>query len=284
MPYVIRKLPRKNLFKVYTVEIDENNRKTYKPHSKEGLRREMAEKQLIALNISKKEKKEKKEKENCNCNYSCCQDDSTQNGGGVIQFLPVIKYGTRFLTRNSPTTSFKKFLQQKGEMTIKNIYVGRIPIEKNLRRLIDVLSLGRSYLLRKELNYDDFFHNFLLFEMENVEAYIIEKNQVVAYSIPTQKQKDNLLYQFPANQNNTLNKIFENAQKGTKNFWLYNASDNNCQIFVANLLQKNGYSISGKNEIYPQQSQKIINTLPYPLRSIPEVITNIAAIGTRILD
>lgn len=44
MPYRIRKLPGKDLYKVYG--------KDGKPHSKEGLTREMAEKQLTALNIA----------------------------------------------------------------------------------------------------------------------------------------------------------------------------------------------------------------------------------------
>ena len=44
MPYHIRKLPGKDLYKVYG--------KDGKPHSKEGLSHEMAKKQLTALNIA----------------------------------------------------------------------------------------------------------------------------------------------------------------------------------------------------------------------------------------
>jgi hypothetical protein len=44
MPYHLRKMPGKNLYKVYGED--------GKPHSKEGLTLEMAKKQLTALNIA----------------------------------------------------------------------------------------------------------------------------------------------------------------------------------------------------------------------------------------
>lgn len=44
MPYKLRKLPGKDLYKVYSED--------GKPHSKEGLTLEMAKKQMTALNIA----------------------------------------------------------------------------------------------------------------------------------------------------------------------------------------------------------------------------------------
>jgi len=49
MPYYIRKLPNKDLYKVYS--------KDGKPHSNKGLSKTVAKRQLTALNIAYSKKK-----------------------------------------------------------------------------------------------------------------------------------------------------------------------------------------------------------------------------------
>ena len=111
---------------------------------------------------------------------------------------------------------------------------------------------------------------------------VLEKNERVNMS-ERPVEVDTIQINFPPNL--TINQIYNNALQnvGAKIFYAYNASSNNCQNFVLNLLQ---YSNLGTPEAlaFTKQNTKSLFEGDPRLRKIANTTTTIGSIGNILMQ
>ena len=208
-------------------------------------------------------------------------------GKGLFNFI-----GNRlhFQPRKHATKRFKTFLDKNGMQDVVKVEVGRTPVVGAVQKVLNVLSLGQYEKQKRKLNYDNVYHNYLVLTLKNGDKYRVEKNHVIeatpVHSQPSQ-QYDEMLYDIPIDKELKLNSLVTNAEKGNNKFWQYDPADNNCQIFVRDMIHKSELQPKQESEvnriIQPQNGKKLIGSLPKPLQHIPKAITTLAAIGDRVV-
>lgn len=174
---------------------------------------------------------------------------------------------------------FKQMLNKIGDEQISSITIFRKPLQKVLINLFNILSLGE---IQKRLNrspYDDLFHLGLIIN----NKYILEKIQVVnliKYN-NSYLNSDGVEYmQLSTVPNISIRDFIMNSYNSVgKQFFLYNAMTNNCQIFVKNLLQYNNLYTSEINNFVLQEVQSIFKNNTF-LKKLMNTVTDIGNRGT----
>jgi hypothetical protein len=207
-------------------------------------------------------------------------------GGGVFDF---VNNRLHFKPRKHATKRFKNFLGATGNQKVVKMEVGRTPVVGAVQSFLNTISLGGYEKKKKKLNYQNVFHNYLIITLANGDKYRIEKNHVIEASLVksnTSHKYDELLYDIPVDEKVTVNSLIQNAEKDNEKFWQYNPRDNNCQIFVRDLIHKSHLEPDDedtKHIIKPQDGNQLIESLPKPLQSLPNKITHLAAVGDRVI-
>jgi hypothetical protein len=209
-----------------------------------------------------------------------------EEGTGIFSF---VKNRIHFKPRQHATKRFKNFLDKNGQQAITKIEVGRQPVVGAVQKVLNVLSLGQYEKQKKKLNYDNVYHNYLVITLQIGYKYRIERNHVIeatpVKSVPSHKY-DELLYDVPIHSEVKLNSLVANAEKGNNKFWQYDPVDNNCQRFVNDMIYKNHLEPTDPEVmkvLQPQDGKKLLSTLPSPLQAVPRTITDIAAVGDRVI-
>ncbi len=174
----------------------------------------------------------------------CSDDFHCQTGEGLFddvkkgyQNIQLALTGPR---KTIPPTA-REFLQKYGKGIIVSLLVCRKPIVQALETVLNLVTLGQFEKRKKEFGYDKLYHLFFLMKI-NVENQIssvrLEKNQVVEIYHSEDSGDDFQTVNLP--QLIDVNSFISKGEKFQgANFWLYSASDNNCQVFVQSLLKGN---------------------------------------------
>lgn len=185
--------------------------------------------------------------------------------------------------RRHGSPSFRKAIEQYGEMTINNITLQRTSIEKSYRYVLDILSFGSSERTMKKLSYDDLYHLALILHMSNGDILKFEKNEVVqlvrvseikGQSLNVPMKKPIVLNDFIST---TLNKLGENK------YWLYSTEVNNCQLFVYSHLINNGLANEENNKFVNQNALQVIGQENTALIKTSKFLTDAAALFDIVL-
>lgn len=265
MPYKLKKVRGKNLY--YVINAINGHR-----HSKEPLTKEMAQKQLKAIYANSKEDIE---------------------GAGIGDFL---KKGVSAITsrlkafkgvRLDYSPPIRQFLQANGESIITGLTVYRAPVEKYVKTLASVVSLGKfKELLDK--HYDEVFHLFMKIDLDKQGtsySIIIEKNAVISIKAfnpnDVTNAKSFVLKDIPPNL--TLNNFLSKAQASTtpEQYFKYDALSTNCQAYILLLLEANGLinSNPGAKEFIYQNMTILKQQLPSFSQKVMKSITTLAGIA-----
>lgn len=209
-------------------------------------------------------------------------------GGGIFD---AVKNRLHFKPRKHATKRFTQVLAEEGQNQIVSIQVGQEPVNNLVQKSLNVLSFGEYGKLKKKLHYDDIYHNFMVLTLADGKQFRLEKNHIVEitpYKPIVKKGYEKILYDIPVStdQDITLESLVQNAESGNEKFWLYDPATNNCQYFVRDLIQKS--SLTPKDPeilkvIEPQKSVDVMSTLPKVLQSIPRAVTDLAAVGDRLI-
>ena len=102
---------------------------------------------------------------------------------------------------------------------------------------LNAMTFGAWSQNKARLNFDDVYHLFALFELDNGVILRIEKNSRVTIVKGNRTLGDTM--KNVDGVNNTLNQMFEKAEKlvGLKDLYRYDAFTNNCQAFIYTLLR-----------------------------------------------
>jgi hypothetical protein len=221
-------------------------------------------------------------------------------GGGIIgdaykKVTNLIGFKNRF---GEMPKGFYNFLKLHGHEKIIGLQVIRMPVQSYVEKIINWVSLGRYEKNKKELQYDEVFHLFLVLRTNpNNKAsteYRVEKNHVVEAKQFTEVERgkevrnpsweqtyENELYiRLPQGWKCTVEEFFsKGANLQGKGYFKYSAYNNNCQCFCAYNLKANGLNNDQTKKFILQDGTKILKKIPGL-----EAITDIAGIGQSIID
>ncbi|CAF1093038.1 unnamed protein product [Rotaria sp. Silwood1] len=156
----------------------------------------------------------------------------------------------------------RNLLEQLGDELILKIELGRTPVQGFPIKILNFLSHSKFTDKQLELGYDEIYHNYLLVTIKNsqgphtlqhmlgnirlnVSARTIlklEKAQRIALKPPSIPDELIDVYDIPLTPDKplTLNRLISTASNVDKNFYTYDAGENNmCQTFVENIIDIN---------------------------------------------
>jgi len=183
--------------------------------------------------------------------------------------------------------SIRQFLQSNGESIITGLTIYRAPVEKYVKTLANIVSLGKfKELLNK--SYDEVYHLFLKIELNKSGtsfSIIIEKNAVIGIKPFSPNDVVNaqsyVIKDIPPNL--SLNAFLNKAQASTSPevYFKYDALSTNCQEYILRLLESNGLIVSNpdaKKFIY-QDMGTLKAQLPSFSQKIMKGITDLAGVA-----
>lgn len=144
------------------------------------------------------------------------------------------------LRRTSPPF-VRSFLDNYGNIPIKNITICKKPIQKTFDAVINIISMGQWKTAKENLNYDNLYHLFMILELVEGTIILLEKNQVINIElkdeyIPDEQTKCVSVEYIPSSK--TINNLINNAVEkyGENRIFLYDGTFANCQRFLTDLL------------------------------------------------
>ena len=186
---------------------------------------------------------------------------------------------------NNPTGRLKRWMNENKGKKIVSIDVGRVPLSSGVQTAMNILSLGNFSRTANQLDYDSIFHQYMIVKFDDGSIYKLEKNAVIEQGTPSEKEINNIKVSIPIKKALSIDELMKNASYNDDMFYKYDPSRANCQIFCKNVVDRNGLlpTIDTAKVLETQDSQKLVNSLPYPLRNIPLVITNLGSVFDKVI-
>ena len=195
--------------------------------------------------------------------------------------------GKLFGAKLSFSNKIKKILNKYGNQRIREIYIGRRPINSMVERAFDVISLGKWSKLRDKYYYDKLFHLFLIIQMDDDTVISFEKNSIVTMteSDPRCSMKDvecvKIEYQ---TDSITLDELVKKPLEriGKEKYFVYDPFEQNCQIFIRNVLETFGLYNKKINDFVYQDLTEIVSRLPWYVKYAAKTVTDVDATVSKI--
>lgn len=148
---------------------------------------------------------------------------------------------------------------------------------------MDFLSRGGFSKAAKKLGYDNVWHNYLLFTLDDGQVYKMEKNHILEYKKAVKGDLANEMWDIPVTRDDlSMKSMIETASAGNEErFYKYRAGSDNCQRFSRDLIEKNGLMPEGEPEhMSVQDAKTLTSTVPFG-DLIPDAITDLGSIADR---
>lgn len=188
-----------------------------------------------------------------------------------------------WLKRDDYSPSIRNLLKKHSDEIITSITIVRTPLKQFLNLLLNVVSMGEFNNIKNRNKYDDYFHLHLNITT-NKTLFVLEKNHVLNLktgNMLNENSESLKVENIP--QNLTLSTLMENTKlKQGKKFFNYKASNNNCQIFVRDVLQSNNMNNETYNSFIMQNTQSIFEKKS-TLRKAVNTVTDIASIADHLV-
>lgn len=185
-------------------------------------------------------------------------------GDGLIDdaynFTKKVIYG-----RQTLPPKVEELLKRIGNERVLRIRIGRSPLPAVLTGIAKVISSSPP---------DKLFHLFMIFQTERINV-LLEKNEVINMQINPIPPKNCEYITITNVPHYTINEYLQNTENrmGKDKFIKYSAYDNNCSVFIENVLLANG--IHEGIDFVKQKTEEIFRNHP-TLRKIANTITDIA--------
>jgi hypothetical protein len=229
--------------------------------------------------------KQNKQCRNKALNNHCCRTHQGQAGEGIFSD------GYNFIKRRvkavyEGSSRLVKYLDSTTSPVVK-LEVCRKPIIKPVHKLLDAVSLGGFSRRQKKLGYDSVYHSYLLVTTADGKKVKLEKNHVVESMDAKPSDEENQRFDIPLQGKQvTIRDMINTASHGNEsNFYKYKGGSNNCQKFVAEMVERNGL-LPQEQESHQglalQDSHHLISALPGGTY-LANAVTNTAAVADRLL-
>jgi hypothetical protein len=191
-------------------------------------------------------------------------------------------------TRNNFPPKVRALLDNYGNEIITRIEIGRTPIQSGITNALNLLSGGQFGKNMRDLKYDAVFHLFMVATLQNGKSIMIEKNEVVKMMLVDQgymrRAKDQITIGL-FNSKKTLREFIDNAVKMVgPSIYLYNYKNNNCQVFIRNLLKANGLLTSQAETFIMQDAEGLLKKTPGFLDKVANTVTEAGAKFNRLVE
>ena len=198
-------------------------------------------------------------------------------GNGISDIIENVKKFLFFPSSKMPDKSQKIFEKYKSNI-IKKIEVYREPIQKNIQTFFNLISLGKYNEAKKNGNYDDLYHLYMILTLDNNKKVLIEKNENVYIRDEYDKNPDTEKIDIDLdNKNIDLDTLLYNTEKsiGKFKFYQYNAKTNNCQDFLINIFKSNNLDKKEYNDFIKQDLNYLFSKLPSWADKFTSLITDL---------
>jgi hypothetical protein len=168
-------------------------------------------------------------------------------------------------------------LNQCGNDIVTNIRVCKELVSKNTESLLQIISGGKWEEAKKKYGYDNFFHTYMLFNV-NGKQLMLEKNQVINLSYYPKACNDGM--EVSPGGTFTLNEMLAKARSamGDEKFFTYDPLYNNCQSFIMGILKANGLSTPTIEKFVYQNIKDIVADLPDYVKPLAKGFTDLAGL------
>ena len=171
------------------------------------------------------------------------------------------------------SSKVNNILKNYGNDIITNIVVKRAPLPWLIMKLFDIVNIATLNKIYTQNPYDKLFHLCLWITLDTGLTLLLEKNYIINMDI-NPKEVDNT-EQMKIVLNNkilTTNELLNNTKiiMGD-NFYKYQASHNNCQDFVLNILISNNLNTPNNINFVKQTTEQLFKDLPVLRKSINSI-------------
>jgi hypothetical protein len=180
------------------------------------------------------------------------------------------------------SNKIKNILEKYGDKKIKAIRIGRRPINEKFEKAFNIISLGKWEELRKEYFYDTLMHLFLVLTLDDGTVLSFEKNSIVTMTEDDSRcslpNVECLELEYPADTISVRELVEKPLERiGKDKYFIYDAFQQNCQIFLADVLTTfNLYTPKAKDFVY-QDLREIAKRLPFYVKWTAKTGTDIKA-------
>lgn len=184
-----------------------------------------------------------------------------------------------FEVQNDYTPKVYTYLKRNYGLKIVALSICRTPIKKSIEAALNIVSFGKWSSERSKFGYDDFYHLFLIAETETGRRIVIEKNEVINVKdyphAPSASDdcKEVDMTHGPLKLGPMLKKT--ETEMKDKDYFLYDSFNNNCQVFVENVLSANALLQPELIEFISQELGEVLKTQPIYMSSVARNVTDV---------
>lgn len=180
-------------------------------------------------------------------------------------------------------TAVQRWLKAHGDKPVSDLVVKRAPVQRAVKGVLDLASMGALGKASRRLGYDSLFHLWLEFKAGG-KAFAIEKNQVLKIREPGGGATDS----FPvrAKEGLTMGGMVAAAVKryGAKRITTYDPFSFNCQKFISQLLSASGLLTAKTRAFIMQDVTELAKDLPGYVKDGAKKVTDVGAVVDRIVQ
>jgi len=172
----------------------------------------------------------------------------------------------------------KKFLIKYQDSYVSDFVIRKNPIQSGVEKFLNFLSGGKYEEVKKTLAYDTMYHLRLDFEIDG-RNYMTEKTANIQFRNALTNE-DDVVMKVPNNKQIKLLDFVNNTIKsmGEKNYFDYDAFNNNCQNYIMSCLSSNGLLNSELKGFIYQDVQEMIQKLPRYVQKIAKFATKAGSV------
>ena len=178
-----------------------------------------------------------------------------------------------FQVQNDYTPKVYAYLKRNYGEKIVHLRVCRKPIQKTIEAALNLVSFGIWSKERTNFGYEDFYHLFLVGETETGRKVVIEKNEVIRVKDYTKAEPTDCM-EVPMSKPIKLGVMMKKTEMSMKDYFLYDAFHNNCQVFVENVLSANSLLQPELVHYISQELGEVLKTQPYYLSKVARNVTD----------
>lgn len=207
----------------------------------------------------------------------------SRRGGRTINLPFIGEYDIPSLNdlingRTKASPQVRKYIREYQGRLITELVVCRVPINEGLVKLLKLASNGSLEEARKRLGYDQLYHLSLNMEFDKGSPLKIEKNETVKL-YPGARKGDCRVVDLKGKRL-TINDIILGVQRiqGNKTYQ-YNLFNNNCQIFVTDILKAVGLLTEASDRWINQDAVALLKDEPSLLKKL---LSFLPSLGNRL--
>ena len=207
-----------------------------------------------------------------------------QKGGFAVAALPAIVSGAKKVREWLRPDKTKlplpvlQILDKHGDAIIEKFIVCRDPIDHNIDKALQWISLGKWNQMKKKLDYDELFHLFAYIKTDK-GWFLTQKNARVELKRVSGEGKAKDKKEMTVDKKVTLSDLFAQAiaKVGMERIVVYDGWKWNCQQFLVDLFGSSGILDSETKAFIRQDIEQIAQNTPEYVKRFGRLVTDIGA-------